>query len=364
MVRILHVVTKMGYGGLEAMLMNYYRYIDRTKVQFDFLVHRPEEADYHDEIRALGGKIYHLGRLNPFSLLYKKSLAHFFESHREYQIIHVHQDCMSSLILKVAKECGISFRIAHSHSSNQDINIKYPIKAFYKKQISKYATKLFACGKDAGDFMFGSSAYEILNNAIDSKEYVFSKERYYRIRKQLGISENEVLVGHIGKFRPQKNQAFLVDVFSQIKQSYNSRLILIGVGETKSSIENKVAELGLQDSVIFTGVRSDIADLLQAMDVFVFPSIYEGLPVVLIEAQAAGLSCLVSDSVAVESKKTDLVHFISLNSGISEWADKTIQLAKNERKNTMNEIKNNGYDIVVNAQYLQNYYLGLVSEGF
>ena len=357
MIRILHVVTKMGYGGLEAMLMNYYRYIDREQIQFDFLVHRPEEADYHDEIRALGGTIFHLPQLNPFSSSYKKALADFFHTHPEYRLIHVHLNCMSSVVLKVAKSCGVPYRIAHSHSSNQVKNLKYPIKKYCKRQIPQYATKLFACGVDAGSFMFGNADYELLYNAIDVRDYTYSPERYTSMRQQLGIAEDELLIGHIGKFRYQKNQSFLVDVFAEIIKSRKAKLLLIGTGELVDTVQEKVHTMGLADQVIFTGVRADVADLLQAMDVFVFPSMYEGLPVVLIEAQAAGLPCLMSDTVAIESKKTDLVTTLPLSSGALQWADKSIEIAATKRCNTYEEIMKSGYDIRENAKRLQNYYI-------
>ena len=168
MVRILHVVTHMNRGGLETMIMNYYRTIDRGEVQFDFLVHRQERADYDDEIEELGGVIYRVSRLNPFSKKYKKELETFFQLHPEYAVIHVHQDCMSSVILKIAKKCGVRVRIAHSHSASQTKNIKFVIKKIYQKQIHKYATKLLACGNDAGKWMFQGVEFEVLNNAIDA----------------------------------------------------------------------------------------------------------------------------------------------------------------------------------------------------
>ena len=154
-IRILQVVTHMNRGGLETMIMNYYRKIDRSRVQFDFLTHRPEaeKKDFDEEIQSLGGKIYHIRELNPFSLGYKAALKNFFEEHPEYKVIHVHQDCLSSIILKIAKECGVKTRIAHCYSSSQDINIKYPIKLFYKRYIASYATDLMSCGRQSGEYL-------------------------------------------------------------------------------------------------------------------------------------------------------------------------------------------------------------------
>ena len=170
--RVLQVVTHMERGGLETMLMNYYRNIDRSQVQFDFLVHRQNRAAYDDEIEALGGKIYRLPVLVPWSSAYRKALNGFFVNHPEYKIVHVHQDCLSSVILKAAKKNGVPVRIGHSHNSNQDKNLKYLIKLYYRRLIPKYATNLFACGKDAGNWMFGGAPYHILNNAINAASYV------------------------------------------------------------------------------------------------------------------------------------------------------------------------------------------------
>ncbi|MDD6618596.1 MAG: glycosyltransferase, partial [Clostridiales bacterium] len=164
MIRVLQIVTYMGRGGLETMLMNYYRHVDRNQIQFDFLVHRDFEADYDQEILAMGGRIYHISRLIPWSGEYRKKLKRFFREHPEYQIVHVHQDCLSSVALQCAKECNVCVRIAHSHTTSQDKNLKYLIKQFYMKQIPSYATDFFACSKSAGEWMFGGHSFRILFN--------------------------------------------------------------------------------------------------------------------------------------------------------------------------------------------------------
>ena len=217
MLRVLQIVTDMGRGGLETMIMNYYRCSDRERIQFDFLVHRFERESYDDEIESLGGIIYRFPRLNPFSLSYKKILGEFFDSHPEYQIIHVHQDCLSSVILKVAKEHGVKTRIAHSHSSSQDKNIKYPIKLFYKRFIPRYATNLFACSEEAGKWMFNGADFSVLNNAIDAERYIFNPQKRREVRDSLGIAPDELLFGHVGRFSPVKNHDFLMDVFNEVQ---------------------------------------------------------------------------------------------------------------------------------------------------
>lgn len=361
MTRVLQVVTHMNRGGLETMLMNYYRSIDREQVQFDFLTHRPYEGDYGEEIKQMGGNVYHLPVLNPFSSSYKRELKHFFESHPEYQIVHVHQDCLSGVILKVAKDCGVKVRIAHSHNANQDKDIKYPIKLFFRRSIAQYATTLMACGKDAGSWMFCGADFQVLNNAIDTRFYTFESAKRDLMRMQLGIEKEELVVGHVGSFTPQKNHLFLVDIFQQVKRLIpRSRLLLVGndVDDIASGVKEKVKALGLEDSVIFTGVRSDVPNLLQAMDVFVFPSNYEGLPMTMVEAQASGLPCLISDKVPIECKMTDLVQQIPLANGAEAWAKRAIAAAKETvREDTSAQIKAAGFDIAENANNLQTFYL-------
>lgn len=355
-IRVLHVVTHMNRGGLETMIMNYYRNIDRSKVQFDFLVHRKKKAAYDDEITALGGKIYRLPTLNPFSLSYRTILSNFFDKYN-YQIIHVHQDCMSSVILKEAKRHGVPVRIAHSHSSSQDKNMKYYIKLWYKRFIPKYATDLFACGDEAGNWMFNGANFKVVNNAIDAKAYSFNESVRNEMRERLGITDDEIVIGHVGRFSPTKNHTFLVDVFNELCKEKKAKLLLVGDGELRKNMEAKVNELGILDKVIFAGVQSDVASYLQAMDIFVFPSIYEGLPVTLVEAQAAGLPCIISDSIPKECIKTDLVHSCSLEQLIGLWIKVILNNTYTKRENTYNQIKLSGFDIDSNAKWLQDFYL-------
>lgn len=366
MTRILQVVTHMNRGGLETMLMNYYRNMERTQIQFDFLTHRTYEGDYGEEIKSMGGKIYHLPILNPFSGSYKKTLRLFFSEHPEYQIVHVHQDCLSGVILRIAKECGIKVRIAHSHNANQDKDIKYPVKLFFKRNITQYATVLMACGEDAGNWMFHGADFQVLNNAIDTRQYIYDPAKRDAMRRQLEIGQDELVVGHVGSFTPQKNHLFLIDIFQQVKRLIpRSILLLVGenVGDIADRVKEKVKSLELEDSVIFTGIRSDVPDLLQAMDVFVFPSNYEGLPMTMVEAQASGLPCLISDKVPIECKMTGLVQQVSLADGAEVWAKKAIAAAKETvREDTSAQIKAAGFDIAENAKWLQNYYLSTLEK--
>lgn len=354
--RVLQVVTHMNRGGLETMLMNYYRQIDRQKMQFDFLVHRQERASYDDEIEAMGGRIFRLPVLNPFSLSYKKALENFFEEHPEYQIVHVHQDCMSSVILKMAKKYNVAVRIAHSHNSNQDKNLKYLIKLYYRKKISKYATHLFACGEEAGKWMFCGENFEILNNAIDTSKYVYNEKIREHMRSQLGILQDELVVGHVGRFNYSKNHEFLIEIFEELSKKIPCKLLLVGDGELRQMIEEKVKAKNLEEKVILAGIRSDVAELMQAMDVFVFPSNYEGLPVTIIEAQAAGLPCLISDKVPIECKKTDLVNQVSLACSKEKWIENIREAARVIRCDVRKEIKEAEFDIQENAAKLEEFY--------
>ena len=369
-IRVLHVVTYMGRGGLETMIMNYYRHIDRTKVQFDFLVHRSFEADYDSEILSLGGKIYHLPNLNPFSRNYLNHLNQFFKEHSEYKIVHCHLDCMAGIPLKAAEKNGVPVRIAHSHISNQTKDKKYLLKLLYKRMIPKYSTKRFACGEEAGRWMFNGAEFEVMNNAIDTSLYLVNKKTGLEVRKELGIPEEAVVIGHVGRFAPPKNHTFIVDCFNELlKEKMNAYLLLVGEGELKQEIVTKVSGLGISDHVIFAGLRTDVNRMLQAMDVFLFPSLYEGLPVSLIEAQAAGLPCLISDKVPIECKKTDLVYQYSLKDNASKWVEYIERALYIQKKNTQKQIAENGFDIKVNAEKLQNFYLqeykkagGVISE--
>lgn len=355
-IRVLHVVSYMGRGGLETMIMNYYRHIDRTKVQFDFLVHRDFTADYDNEILALGGNIYHVPPLNPFSLSYFKALDSFFSEH-QYDIVHSHLDCMSAYPLKIAERHGVKIRIAHAHNSGQDHNLKYTIKEYAKRQIPRYATDLFACSKAAGKWMFLGHEFQVLRNAIDAGQFIFNPEKAKEIKKKFGV-QDKFVIGHVGRFNPQKNHSFLVDVFSFVERmEKNSVLLLAGSGEEEAKIEAKVKKKGLHDKVFFLGSRYDIPEVLQAMDVFVFPSHYEGFGIAAAEAQAAGVPCILSDRIPRECRLTDKVEFLSLKMPPREWAEHIIRYKGNSKKNEFAAVCSAGYDIADNVKQLEEFYL-------
>lgn len=360
--RVLQVVTHMNRGGLESMLMNYYRHIDREVIQFDFLTHRPYDGDFGEEILRMGGKIYHLPALNPFSVSYKKALDQFFSEH-SYDIVHSHLDCMSAYPLYAAKKAGVKVRIAHAHNTSQDKNLKYILKMSAKKKIPKEATDLFACGKEAGEWMFDGNPFQIMNNAIDANAYRYNPKIRKHIREQYQLGDAFVL-GHVGRFNPQKNHAFLINVFAEVvKQNSNVRLVLVGGGIGEDELRRRVEELGIEKHVIFAGVCSNVNELLQAMDVFVFPSLYEGFPVTMVEAQAAGLPCVMSDNVPQESKLTDLVTSLSLETDKKQWAETVLDKKQIKRADYFEQIRAAGYDIKANAQWLTDFYQKALQRG-
>lgn len=355
-IRVLHVVTHMNRGGLETMIMNYYRHIDRSKIQFDFLTHRDGKKDYDDEIQSLGGKIYHLPPLNPFDRNgYLKKLDEFFREHQEYKIVHSHLDCMSAYPLRAAKKYGVPVRIAHSHNTSQERNLKYLVKLYSRSLIPRYATDLFACGEMAGKWMFKNHSFVIMRNAIESDKFIYDPEMAKKKRTTLGIDSKFVL-GHVGRFNIQKNHEFLIEIFREVyKQDKNSVLLLVGTGELESKIQEQVRSMGLSEKVIFLGVREDIPELMQVMDIFVFPSLFEGLPVTVVEAQAAGLPCVVSNKITKEIDITESVKFLGIDGKISEWA-KEILKKKERKEDAYYRIKRAGFDIKKNAEWLTEQY--------
>ena len=346
------------------MLMNYYRNIDRSKVQFDFLVHRDFEADYDREILSLGGRIHHLPVLNPFGRTYLVKLDQFYKEHPEYKIVHSHLDCLAGIALKYAKKNHVPVRIAHAHNSNQTKNLKYPIKLFCRQNITRNATHLFACSEEAGKWMFRGADFQVLHNAIDSEKYVYDPSIRKKVRKELGVYDDTLVVGHVGRFMPQKNHKFILSIFSElVKMHPNSKLLLLGEGDLEEDTKKRAAVLGIGEDVIFAGVRGDVPDILQALDVFLLPSLYEGLPMVMVEAQAAGLPCVISDKVPIECEKAKgLVTQIPLCRDAKYWAETIYSLADIERRNTSAEIKRGGFDIKDNALKLEHFYLDLWSE--
>lgn len=360
MIRILQCVNDMHRAGLETMLMNYYRNIDRTKIQFDFLTHRPYRSDYDDEIEKMGGKVYYAPRLYPQNYPnYFKWMKNFFKEHPEYKIVHSHIDTMSYLPLLAAKKAGIPIRIAHSHNTSLDRDFKYLLKQYFRLKINSVCTHRLACGEEAGKFLFGNRSFKVIPNAIDAEKFYFNEELRNKKREELGI-KSEFVIGHVGRLSYQKNHKFLIEIFKELlKTEPESLLLLVGVGEKEQEIRNQVEDLGIDDKVRFLGNRSDVNELYQAMDVFVMPSFFEGIPVVGVEAQFAGLPCIFSDKVPEEVKFSSKTNFISLNSSVVDWVTSIKEKMQMDRFMSNFDLCNNDYNIKSAHSILEEIYLKL-----
>lgn len=362
-IRILQVLGRLNRGGAESMIMNLFRNVDREKIVFDFVIHTKEHCDFTDEVLALGGRIYSAPRYNVKNhFAYKKWWNNFLKEHSEYKVIHGHMYSIASIYLKIAKKYGLK-TISHSHTSSQKAGFGGVVKRVIQAPLKNIPDWLFACSDNAGRWLYGKNVgkrknYILLKNAIDSEKYIYTPETAEKIRKEFGI-ENKFVVGHIGRMFHAKNHPYLLEIFNAfLKKNENSVLLLVGDGPDRKEIEKKTEKLGLTDKVIFTGVRSDVNELLQGMDIFVFPSLYEGLPVTVIEAQATGLSCLISDAVTEEVCVTDLVTRFSLDNSPKMWAEKIEELSeRKDRKNMSEKIAQSGYDIKTTSQWLQKFYL-------
>ncbi|UAL50271.1 glycosyltransferase family 1 protein [Metabacillus dongyingensis] len=361
--RVLQVVTIMNRGGLETMLMNYYRQMDRNKIQFDFMVHRVERGHYDDEIESLGGHIYRMPPIRPGNYRkYFHSLKDFFAKNRDYKVVHAHNNENSSFVLREAKKAGVPSRIAHSHLSDLGIDLKLPFRLYARYYMKDNPTQFFACSKKAGQWLFGKrNDITVLNNAVNVNDFSFNQEVRSEIRKDLNI-DDQLVIGHIGRFNKQKNHDFLIEVFKSIHDRMpNSLLLLAGEGHLRLSIEDKVKRLGLSENVHFLGVRKDVQKLMQAMDVFLFPSLFEGLPVVLVEAQAAGLKSFVSNTVTEETNVTGQLEFLSLKDPSESWANKILS-ATYEHKNTLKILREKGYDTSTMSHWLTEFYFNQSSK--
>lgn len=363
MVRVLQVVTSMEKGGIENMLMNFYRKIDRTKVQFDFLIHDPKRADFEDEIEEMGGRIYRTPERNIKDFgNYLKGLDEFFRQHQEYKIVHSHINTMSIFVLQAAKKNGVLVRIAHSHTAETEKGRKKALKDLFKANINKVCTDRFACGEKAGRYLFGDRNFDkglvtIVNNGIDCDLFRFDDAKRSEIRKKYGFGD-ALVIGHVGRFDEFKNQSFLIDILDCLKKSdIEAKLLLLGEGPLLDEIKEKVGRLGLSDTVVFAGVVPDVYRYLNAMDVFVFPSVFEGLPLTLIEAQANGMKIFASDAVSQESDLTGLVEFLPLSLGADGWAEKIKGEMPFVRQDKTEKIREAGYDSETSAKWLERFYL-------
>lgn len=364
-VRVLHVGMTPNHGGLESFVMNIYRHIDRSKVQFDFLTLNGDKIAYEDEIIDMGGKVY--------PLIYKRRdlVKHFFNlplkflnSHKEIQVIHFHKSHLADLDnLIVAKICGVPVRIVHAHSSGYIFplgRITRFIEKLNKKYLDKLSTHNLSCSELAGEWMFDNLPYEVVPNAIDTDKFKFDVNKRENLRKKLSL-ENKFVIGHVGTFFDVKNQKFLVDVFGEfVKKRDDAKLLLIGEGPMKAEIIEKVDRMNLNNSVIFTGTKKNVNEYMQAIDVFVLPSKFEGFPIVSVEAQSAGLPCIISSNITREIAITDQVLFRSIDN-IDDWVVALEDIGnKRRRYDNLQQIKNAGYDIKTMSKHMELFYINAV----
>lgn len=366
MIKVLHCVSNMDRAGIETMLMNYYRNINRNEIQFYFLCNKQKKGAYDEEIKLLGGKIFYSPGLNPLKWFkYHKIVKKIIEEN-EIDIVHVHNGALGLQALIAAKSAGVKIRISHAHGTKIDKNIKLPLKLIYKTQLKKYANQYWGCGKEAIEYYYGkenilNNNITLLTNAIDENKFKYDEKVRKKIRKELDIKDNEYLIGHVGRFMSQKNHTFLIDIFNELKKE-NFKLLLIGDGELQEKIKNKVKNLNISDKVIFTGNIPNTNEMYQAMDLFILPSLFEGLPVVGIEAQANGLNCLFSSTISKEVDITGNVKYLNLNDSPEKWAEEVIKLSKKGRNNITDEVAKHNYSIKIEAKKLENKYKELIGK--
>ncbi|ASN06000.1 glycosyltransferase family 1 protein [Virgibacillus necropolis] len=362
--RILHVVVNMNRGGAETLIMNLYRNMDRSKVQFDFLTCK--KGVFDSEIVAMGGKIHRIPYITEVGHSgYIKELDKFLLTNKSYQIVHAHMDKMSGFVLRSARKANIPIRIAHSHNTRSEGGFATKIYKWYAgNNIKPNATHFYACSHAAAKWLYGESTLGtfILKNGIVTDKFQYAASTREQIRKELKIDKDTLILGHVGRFSHQKNHLFLLDIFKRVnKKLPNSQLLLVGDGSLRNKIIEKINYLNLEDNVQLLGVREDVDGILQAFDLFIFPSLHEGLPVTLIEAQGTGLPCLISNTITEEvDMGVGMVHALPLTDR-TIWTEKIIKLAKLDRSRIIarDALSEKGYDIRKTAGLAQTSYLTL-----
>jgi len=360
-IRILQIMGILDRGGAETMIMNLFRNIDRTKIQFDFIVHTNQKGLYDDEALDLGASIYHCPSYRGYNhLTYVMWWEHFFSAHPEYSILHTHIRSCASVFLPIAHKHHL-ITISHSHSISNGNGIYSLAKHFFQHSLESKADYCMACSQAAGEWLFPHRDFTILNNAIDSKKFRFNAFTREQLRKEFGI-ESCFVVGTVGRLETPKNPDGIITIIKALRNiTPNIKFLWVGDGTLKTHVEKALAAEELQDNVIMTGVRTDVERLMQAMDVFVMPSLWEGLPLVGIEAQASGLPCIFSEKVPRELMICDNCEFIALDN-TSEWVSHIMAMAKDTRIDTYQRIVDSGYDINTTVRWLENYYLEMAAK--
>ena len=364
-IRVAQIIGKAINGGTESFAMNYYTNMDHSKVQFDFFVESTSKIIDKEKIESLGGKVVIIPSYT-YIFVYIKTLKKLFKE-GSYDIVHSNMNALSVFTLYAAKKAGVKVRIAHSHSTtNKKEHLRNFIKNILRLFSKKYATHYFACSELAGRWLFGDKTFNkgevtVINNAIELEKYKFNEQTRDSLRAKYGLT-NQFVIGHIGRFMSQKNHTFLIDIFYEVvKRQHNSKLLLIGDGPLYDEIVNKVHTLNLDDKVVFTGVKQNAYDYYNAMDVFVLPSLYEGLPVVGVEAQANGLPIVTSDTVTRDLNIAGGVDYLSLGETASFWANHIVHLdTQIDRGAYFYKIKNSAFDIEAEAHKLERIYLEII----
>lgn len=364
-IRVLHVIHGMDCGGAENFIMNLFRTIDRDKIQFDFLVHTKSKCYFDDEIKKLGGKIYHVPRYNLLNAhKYKNSIESFFKQHKNINIVHGHIGSCAHIYIKIAKKYGIT-TIVHGHSGKPYRWTLKNITYYYLvKKVRKLADYFFACSKQAGLFRYGKnivsnkSKFKVLYNAIDLKKYKYNKQTRDQIEKELFLDKETILFGHIGSYTNVKNHKFLIKVIKEAAAiNKNVKCILVGDGSLKNKIIKQIDKSNLSDNFIIEPLRNDIFKVLQRIDCLIFPSLREGLPLTLIESQAASLPCLISDNITKDVAITNCINYKSLNDSAKSWAETALNLAGHKRGIIQSDALNKQYNINLITNELEQFYL-------
>lgn len=360
-IRVAHIIGKWVGGGVESVVMNYYRHIDKSQIQFDFICDEDSINIPYDEIKKLGGKVI---LIPPYQKIikYHRILKTVLEN-GNYKIVHSHINTLSVFSLYAAKRAGVPVRIAHSHStSNRREYLKNGLKIILKPFSKLFATNYMACTEHAGRWLFGDKEFDlgevfVLNNAIDVEKFKYNETIRNSKRKELSIDDDTFVIGHIGRFVEQKNHSFLIDIFYKFHCEYpNSILLLIGQGPLMQEIKEKVCSLKLQEFVLFLGQRKDVSELYQVFDLFLFPSLYEGLGMVMIEAQCSGLPCIASSEVPIISKINSNVSYIPLEFRADNWVKEILRNVQGRSTVNYQLLKNSGFDIQTEAFKLERQY--------
>lgn len=361
-IKILYFVDRLDIGGIQTFIFDIIKNL-QPKFQIDVLTLDDGKVyEYVDLFKKSGINVYKLDNIwinSPIDYIkYQKAATKFFKENK-YDIVHLHASSKNYLLMKIAKKSGISVRIAHSHSLGFQTNSKFKklIGELFKNKLIKYSTHFFACSDLAGKWLFDKKQFTVINNGIKLERFTFDEKIRNDLRGELMVKNDELLLGHVGRFTTQKNHSYLIHVFAEIvKQNKKAKLILLGSGELEDNIKSLVKKLNLDEKVIFAGFKTNANEYFQAIDAFILPSQIEGLGIVLIEAQAAGIPCFASkDSIPKEAKITDLVQFISLNEKPKVWAEAILNTDM-IRKDTVADIKKKEYTIEATCEKLQKIY--------